>query len=95
MRNYTTMIDLSNTPQEKQLISVISQRKALLLETHVLEHTLQVCPNTMKTVEEVLDILQQNFKGSSNEALCCQAYEMASSPASALQAPPITVRSVL
>ena len=47
------MVDLSKLSREKQLIQL---RMCLTLETQwILEHTLDIPPDTDKTVEEVLD----------------------------------------
>ncbi|KAK4314445.1 hypothetical protein Pmani_014254 [Petrolisthes manimaculis] len=46
-------------------------RMCLTLETQrILEHTLGITPDTDKTVDEVLDELQEHIKNSRNEALC-------------------------
>ena len=61
------MVDLAMIPRQKQLIQL---RMCLTLETQrVLEHTLNILPNTDKTVEEVLDALQEHIKSLRNEAL--------------------------
>ena len=61
------MVDLSKLPRQKQLIQL---RMCLTLETHrVLQHTLDIPPDTGKTVEEVLDALQEHIKSLCNEAL--------------------------
>ncbi|XP_068235531.1 uncharacterized protein [Palaemon carinicauda] len=65
--DYSIMVDLSKLPREKQLIQL---RMCLTLETQrILEHTLDIPPNTDKTVEEVLDELQDHVKSLRNEAL--------------------------
>ena len=47
----------------------------LSLETQrVLEHTLQVSPDSDFSVEEILDVLQKHVKNSSNEALRRRAF---------------------
>jgi len=61
------MVDLSKLPRQKQLIQL---RICLTLETQrVLEHTLDISPDTDKTVEQVLDFLQEHIKSLRNEAL--------------------------
>ena len=61
------MVDLAMIPRQKQLIQL---RMCLTLETQkVLEHTLNIPRNTDKTVEEVLDALQEHIKSLRNEAL--------------------------
>ncbi|XP_068227911.1 uncharacterized protein [Palaemon carinicauda] len=61
------MVDLSKLPREKQLIQL---RMFFTLESQrILEHTLDIPPNTDKTVEEVLDELQDHVKSLRNEAL--------------------------
>ena len=65
--DYSVMVDLSKLPRQKQLIQL---RMCLTLETQrVLEHTLDIPPGTDKSVEEVLDALQQHIKSLRNEAL--------------------------
>ena len=65
--DYSVMVDLSKLPREKQLIQL---RMCLTLETQrILEHTLNIPPDTDKTVEEVLDVLQAHVKSLRNEAL--------------------------
>ncbi|XP_068246810.1 uncharacterized protein [Palaemon carinicauda] len=65
--DYSIMMDLSKLPREKQLIQL---RMCLTLETQmILEHTLDISPNTDKTVEEVLDELQDHVKSVRNKAL--------------------------
>ena len=61
------MVDLSKLPRQKQLIQL---RMCLTLETQrILEHTLEIHPSTDKTVDEVLDALQQHIKSLRNKAL--------------------------
>ncbi|MPC70124.1 hypothetical protein E2C01_064363 [Portunus trituberculatus] len=63
------MVDLSKLPCQKQLIQL---RMCLTLDRQrVLEytHTLDIPPDTDKTVEEVLDMLQNHIKSLRNEAL--------------------------
>ncbi|XP_068224072.1 uncharacterized protein [Palaemon carinicauda] len=65
--DYSIMVDLSKLPREKQLIQL---RMCLTLEMQrILEHTLDIPPNKDKTVEEVLDELQDHVKSLRNEAL--------------------------
>ena len=71
-KDYATMIDLASMPLPKQHIQL---RMCLSLETQrVLEHTLQVPPDSTSSVEAVLDILQKHIKDSSNEALRRRAF---------------------
>ena len=54
--DYAKMVDVFSLPQPKQLIQL---RMCLSLETQrVLEHTLQVHPDSTQSVSEVLDVLQ-------------------------------------
>ena len=65
--DYAVMVDLSKLPRQKQLIQL---RMSLTLETQrILEHTLDIPPDTDKTVEDVLDVLQEHIKNLRNEAL--------------------------
>ena len=65
--DYAVMVDLSALSLPKQLIQL---RMCLSLETQrLLEHTLGVPPSTTRTVEEVLNVLQNHFKTQRNEAL--------------------------
>lgn len=66
------MVDLASMPLPKQHIQL---RMCLSLDTQrVLEHTLQVPPDSTSSVEAVLDILQRHIKDSSNEALRRRAF---------------------
>ena len=70
--DYATMVDLASMPLPKQHIQL---RMCLSLDTQrVLEHTLQVPPDSTSSVEAVLDILQRHIKDSSNEALRRRAF---------------------
>ena len=61
------MVDLGTLPNPKQLLQL---RMCLSLETQrILEHTLNVPPDTDMKVDEVLDILQEHIKNQRNEAL--------------------------
>ena len=65
--DYSVMVDLAMIPRQKPLIQL---RMCLTLETQrVLEHTLNIPPNTDKTVEEVLDALQEHMKSLRNKAV--------------------------
>ncbi|KAG0716274.1 hypothetical protein GWK47_010077 [Chionoecetes opilio] len=71
-KDYAMMVDLASLPQPKQLIQL---RMCLSLETRrMLEHTLQVPPDSTASVEEVLDTLQEHIKGLSSEALRRRAF---------------------
>lgn len=64
--DYTTMVDLQRLPKAKQLAQL---RMCLSMETlQVLEHVLQVPPDATCSVQHVLDVLQNYFKGQRNEA---------------------------
>ena len=66
------MVDLASLPLPKQLIQL---RMCLTLETQrILEHTLQVSPDSTRSTDAVLDILQQHVRDSSNEALRRRAF---------------------
>lgn len=66
--DYSVMVDLGTLPREKQLIQL---RMCMTLETQrILEHTLDIAPDTNMTVDQVLDVLQEHIKGLRNEALC-------------------------
>lgn len=55
------MVNLASLPQSKQLIQL---RTCLSLETQrVLEHTLQMPPDCMASVDEVLYVPQEHIKG--------------------------------
>ena len=65
--DYYTMVDLSKMSREKQLIQM---HMCLILNTQrLLEHTLRIPPNTDKSVDEVLNELQERITKSRNEAL--------------------------
>lgn len=65
--DYTFAIDILKLPKLKQLIQFyISLTLGL---QHILGHTLQITPATDKTVNKVLDALQNYFKGLRNEVL--------------------------
>ncbi|XP_068245143.1 uncharacterized protein mRpL22 [Palaemon carinicauda] len=65
--DYSVMVDLGTLPTRKQLIQL---RMCLSLETQrILEHTLNVPPDTDRSVEEVLNVLQEHIKNLRNEAL--------------------------
>ena len=61
------MVDLGTLPRQKQLIQL---RMCLSLETQrILEHTLDIPPDTGMSVDQVLDALGEHIKGLRNEAL--------------------------
>ncbi|XP_068238582.1 uncharacterized protein [Palaemon carinicauda] len=65
--DYSVMVDLGTLSTRKQLIQL---RMCLSLETQrILEHTLNVPPDTDWSVEEVLNVLQEHIKNLRNEAL--------------------------
>ena len=70
------MIDLQRLSREKQLIQL---RMSVFLDIQrTLEHTLGISPDTLLTVDEILDELQSHFKSQRSEALrrcellCCK-----------------------
>ncbi|XP_068232095.1 uncharacterized protein [Palaemon carinicauda] len=68
--DYSVMVDLGTLSTRKQLIQL---RMCLSLETQrILEHTLNVSPDTDRSVEEVLNVLQEHIKNLRNEALRCR-----------------------
>lgn len=74
--DFSTMVDLQKLPREKQLIQL---RMSISLDVQkTLEHTLGIPPDTLWTVDQVLDALQSHYKSQRNEALrrrellCCK-----------------------
>ena len=60
-------MDIASLPNPKQLcLSLDTQR--------VLDHTLQVSPDSNSSVGEILNVLQKHVKDSSNEALRRRAF---------------------
>ena len=70
--DYATMVDIASLPRPKQLIHL---RMCLSPETQrILEHTLQVPPDSTSSVTDVLNLLEKHIKDSSNEALRRRAF---------------------
>jgi len=70
--DYAIMVDLASLPQPKQHIQL---RMCLSQETQrILEHALQVPPDSTLSVTDVLDKLQRHIKDQSNEVIRKRAF---------------------